>query len=47
LRDLGIEVTYEEGPGSHEWRFWDAWIRRVLQWMGFEIEPPELGLVEK
>jgi S-formylglutathione hydrolase FrmB len=47
LRDLGIEVTYEEGPGSHEWGFWDAWIRRVLQWMGFEIEPPELGLVEK
>lgn len=45
LRDLDVEVTYEEGPGSHEWGFWDGWIRRVLQWMGFHIQPPQLGAV--
>jgi len=43
LRERGVEITYEEGPGSHEWGFWDAWILRVLQWMGFAIEAPELG----
>jgi S-formylglutathione hydrolase FrmB len=42
LRELGISLDYEEGPGAHEWAFWDGWIQRALQWMGFDIEPPEL-----
>lgn len=37
LRDhwlsLGIPVTYDEGPGGHEWKFWDTYIAKVLAWM--------------
>lgn len=32
-RDLGIDIRYEEGPGEHTWDFWDASIRRVLDWL--------------
>jgi len=32
-RTLGIDLTYEEGPGSHEWGHWDTQIQRVLTWM--------------
>jgi putative tributyrin esterase len=30
---LGLEVTYEEGPGEHEWGYWDRQIQRVLAWL--------------
>jgi putative tributyrin esterase len=30
---LGIKIFYEEGPGEHEWSFWDKYIQRVLEWM--------------
>jgi putative tributyrin esterase len=30
---LGLAVTYEEGPGGHEWSYWDAHIQRVLAWL--------------
>ena len=43
LRDLGVDIDYEEGPGIHDWAFWDGWIQRTLQWMGFDIDPPDLG----
>lgn len=33
LRAAGADVTYEEGPGDHEWDFWDRYIRRVLDWL--------------
>lgn len=29
----GLDLTYEEGPGSHEWGYWDRNIQRVLEWM--------------
>jgi S-formylglutathione hydrolase FrmB len=32
-RRLGLDLTYEEGHGGHEWAFWDRWIRRVLDWL--------------
>jgi putative tributyrin esterase len=32
-RLLGLDLTYEEGPGTHEWGFWDRWIQRVLEWL--------------
>jgi Predicted esterase len=28
-----IDLTYEEGPGAHEWDFWDHYIYKVLQWL--------------
>ncbi len=31
--DIGLDLTYEEGPGTHDWEFWDQWIQRVLEWL--------------
>ena len=30
---LGAPLTYEEGPGIHNWDFWDPYIRRVVVWL--------------
>ncbi len=30
---LGLPLTYEEGPGEHEWGYWDQQIQRVLAWL--------------
>ena len=43
MRELEVDIQYEEGPGIHSWAFWDGWIQRALQWMGFDIQPPDLG----
>lgn len=32
----GVNVTYEEGPGGHDWKFWDEYIYKVLQWLPLE-----------
>ncbi len=32
---LGLDLTYEEGPGEHEWGYWDRMIQRVLAWLPF------------
>jgi putative tributyrin esterase len=29
----GIEMTFEDGPGDHSWAYWDASIKRVLDWL--------------
>ncbi|WP_053377048.1 alpha/beta hydrolase [Paenibacillus sp. FJAT-27812] len=26
-------LTYEEGPGTHEWGYWDTHIQRFLRWL--------------
>lgn len=31
-----VDLTYEEGPGGHEWDFWDRYIQKVLQWLPLE-----------
>jgi S-formylglutathione hydrolase FrmB len=30
---LGLDLVYEEGPGAHEWGYWDRHIQRVLEWL--------------
>ncbi|MDQ8179469.1 alpha/beta hydrolase family protein [Pelagicoccus sp. SDUM812005] len=30
---IGLQVKYEEGPGAHEWGYWDQTIQRVLDWL--------------
>jgi putative tributyrin esterase len=30
---LGLDLLYEEGPGEHEWGYWDRMIQRVLAWL--------------
>jgi len=31
LKSIGFPHSYEEGPGSHEWHFWDNFLRRGLE----------------
>ena len=33
---LKIPLTYKEGPGEHEWGFWDNAIREVIDWLPIE-----------
>jgi S-formylglutathione hydrolase FrmB len=35
-QSLNLDLTYEEGPGEHEWGYWDVNIQRVLAWLGLE-----------
>jgi S-formylglutathione hydrolase FrmB len=35
-RSLNLDLTYEEGPGEHEWGYWDTMIQRVLAWLPLE-----------
>jgi S-formylglutathione hydrolase FrmB len=30
---LGVELTYHEEPGMHEWGYWDRNIQKVLAWL--------------
>lgn len=40
LRDYflenGIDLTYEESDGQHNWDFWNTYILRVLHWLPLE-----------
>lgn len=36
LTTLGYDVTYEEGPGDHNWDFWDTYIKKVIEWLPLE-----------
>lgn len=33
LDRIGMEYTYHEQPGGHDWDFWDSEILRVLDWL--------------
>lgn len=30
---LPLDLTYEEGPGEHNWAYWDRMIQNILPWM--------------
>ena len=32
-RKLGLDLTYEESPATHEWGYWDRMIQKVLDWL--------------
>lgn len=32
-RRLGLDLTYSEGPGDHQWAYWDQHIQDVLRWL--------------
>lgn len=38
LDKLGIAHTFETGTGAHEWDFWDAYIKKALDWLPLEEE---------
>ena len=33
LRAKGYDLTYEESPGDHQWKYWDEKIQTVLSWL--------------
>lgn len=36
LEELGVEATFEVGPGAHEWDFWNTYIKKVIEWLPLE-----------
>jgi S-formylglutathione hydrolase FrmB len=36
LAPLGFDCVYSEGPGSHDWAYWDTMIERALEWLRLE-----------
>ncbi len=32
-RPIGLNIHYEEGPGAHEWGYWDRQIQHVINWL--------------
>lgn len=33
FKKMGADYVYDEGPGGHNWDFWDQYIRNILSWM--------------
>jgi putative tributyrin esterase len=33
VRKLPLDLAYEEGPGEHNWAYWNQMIQQVLAWM--------------
>ena len=36
LKEQGVKVTFEIGPGGHEWDFWDTYIKKAIDWLPTE-----------
>lgn len=32
-KEKGWDCTYEEGPGGHDWIFWDTFIKKAMDWL--------------
>lgn len=47
LLEAGVDVTYEEHPGIHDWDYWDTHIQRALDWMPLANNSVEAGKEEK
>lgn len=39
-QERGVPVTLEMGPGDHDWRYWDAAVQRVLDWLPLPADVP-------
>jgi S-formylglutathione hydrolase FrmB len=37
LQPLGFDHVYDEGPGGHDWAYWDKTLARTLSWL--ELAP--------
>ncbi|MCF1676412.1 MAG: esterase family protein [Tetragenococcus halophilus] len=33
MQEQGYDVSFEDGPGEHDWIYWDHWIQRILDWL--------------
>jgi len=32
-KEIGLDLHYEEGPGGHDWQYWDQQIKRAIDWL--------------
>lgn len=32
MKDNGVEVTYKESPGVHDWKFWNEYLEPAIKW---------------
>lgn len=33
MLNTDFDYTYDEGPGVHNWDFWDTWVKKAIEWM--------------
>lgn len=33
VKELSVDLAYDEGPGIHDWVYWDQQIQKVLRWL--------------
>ena len=45
LRAMGCDLTYSEGPGAHDWNFWDREIPHVLDWFLKDREKAQSSVI--
>lgn len=38
---IGLDLTFEDGPGAHTWDYWDESIRRALKWLPLPAGPAD------
>lgn len=36
LQENDVDMTFEVGPGDHEWDFWDTYIKKAIEWLPTE-----------
>lgn len=36
MEECKVDLTYEEGPGGHEWDFWNRYIKKFIDWLPLE-----------
>lgn len=36
LKGKGIDFKYEEGPGDHDWDYWNAGIEKAVEWFAWK-----------
>lgn len=38
-KKLGINLHFEDGPGTHEWHYWDINLKKALEWFKLKKSP--------
>jgi putative tributyrin esterase len=44
-KSLNLDLTYEDGPGTHEWAYWDRQIQRVIGWLPLQRSIDYFGVI--
>lgn len=41
LKAAGLDLTFIEGPGKHEWYYWEKHLVDVLNWLPIDFQMEE------